>query len=149
MLSRTSWDITWEAMQGAMDSVSSHDVAAQTKPLDAARRKSAAISTHSRLLLDTGVTREGSALLTTAAACAYLPGVRCAGCRRGFSLAACSRNVLASQLGKRVLVVDKRNHIAGNAYDHLDEHGILVHRYGPHIFHTNAAHVVEYLSRFY
>lgn len=54
----------------------------------------------------------------------------------------------ASQLGRRVLVVDRRPHLAGNAYDDLDEHGVLVHRYGPHIFHTNAEPIVEYLSRF-
>ncbi len=55
---------------------------------------------------------------------------------------------LAEASGKRVLVVDKRPHVAGNAYDHLDEAGILVHRYGPHIFHTNSEQVVSYLSRF-
>jgi UDP-galactopyranose mutase len=55
---------------------------------------------------------------------------------------------LASQAGKRVLVVDKRDHVAGNAYDHLDAAGVLVHRYGPHIFHTNSDAVVDYLSRF-
>ena len=55
---------------------------------------------------------------------------------------------LASQLGARVLVVDKRPHIAGNAYDHHDDAGLLVHRYGPHIFHTNSADVFDYLSQF-
>ena len=55
---------------------------------------------------------------------------------------------LASQSGKRVLVCDRRPHIAGNAYDHHDEAGVLVHKYGPHIFHTNAARVVAYLSQF-
>ncbi|HMN23462.1 MAG TPA: UDP-galactopyranose mutase [Ignavibacteriaceae bacterium] len=55
---------------------------------------------------------------------------------------------LASQLNKKVLVVEKRNHIAGNAYDEYDEHGILVHRYGPHIFHTNSKEVFDYLSQF-
>jgi UDP-galactopyranose mutase len=55
---------------------------------------------------------------------------------------------LASQLNKKVLVVEKRNHIAGNAYDEYDEYGILVHRYGPHIFHTNSKEVFEYLSQF-
>jgi len=55
---------------------------------------------------------------------------------------------LASEAGQRVLVVDRRDHTAGNAYDYVDEHGVLVHRYGPHIFHTNAPRVVEYLSRF-
>ncbi len=55
---------------------------------------------------------------------------------------------LASQTGARVLVVDRRRHVAGNAYDHYDDDGLLVHRYGPHIFHTNAAHVFDYLSEF-
>jgi UDP-galactopyranose mutase len=55
---------------------------------------------------------------------------------------------LASQANKRVLVVDRRNHIGGNAYDHYDDAGLLVHRYGPHIFHTNSAEVYHYLSQF-
>lgn len=55
---------------------------------------------------------------------------------------------IASQLNKKVLVVEKRNHIGGNAYDEYDEHGILVHRYGPHIFHTNSKEVFDYLSQF-
>ncbi|MBV9266049.1 MAG: UDP-galactopyranose mutase, partial [Acidobacteriaceae bacterium] len=55
---------------------------------------------------------------------------------------------LARVHGKSVLVVDRRNHIAGNAYDHPNEKGILVHRYGPHIFHTNSEQVFEYLSQF-
>ncbi len=55
---------------------------------------------------------------------------------------------LASQLDKKVLIVEKRYHIGGNAYDEYDEHGILVHRYGPHIFHTNSKKVFDYLSQF-
>lgn len=55
---------------------------------------------------------------------------------------------LASQLGARVLVIDKRPHIAGNTHDPLNEDGLRYHRYGPHVFHTNAPHVVEYLSAF-
>ena len=55
---------------------------------------------------------------------------------------------LASQMGKKVLICDRRNHIAGNAYDHHDNAGVLVHKYGPHIFHTNSREVFEYLSRF-
>jgi UDP-galactopyranose mutase len=55
---------------------------------------------------------------------------------------------LAAGMGKRVLVVDKRSHIGGNTYDELNADGILVHRYGPHIFHTNSNKVVNYLSRF-
>nr|WP_314876057.1 UDP-galactopyranose mutase [uncultured Pseudomonas sp.] len=55
---------------------------------------------------------------------------------------------LSAGLGKRVLLIDRREHIGGNAYDHLDAAGVLVHRYGPHIFHTNAQRIVDYLSRF-
>jgi UDP-galactopyranose mutase len=55
---------------------------------------------------------------------------------------------LASQSNKKVLVVDRRHHIGGNAYDHYDNAGILVHKYGPHIFHTNSREVFEYLSQF-
>ena len=55
---------------------------------------------------------------------------------------------LAAGMGQRVLVVDRRPHVAGNAFDHLNEAGILIHRYGPHIFHTNSQTVVDYLSRF-
>ncbi|HET6228612.1 MAG TPA: UDP-galactopyranose mutase [Longimicrobiaceae bacterium] len=55
---------------------------------------------------------------------------------------------LAAGAGKKVLVVDRRTHVGGNAYDHYDDAGILVHRYGPHIFHTNSRDVFDYLSRF-
>jgi UDP-galactopyranose mutase len=55
---------------------------------------------------------------------------------------------LAAGLNQRVLVVERRDHIGGNAYDRLDEHGVMVHQYGPHIFHTNSDKVVAYLSRF-
>ena len=50
--------------------------------------------------------------------------------------------------GKKVLLIDRRDHIAGNASDHYNKHGILVHRYGPHIFHTNSEQVFQYLSQF-
>ncbi len=55
---------------------------------------------------------------------------------------------LASQAGKKVLILDKRSHIGGNAYDHYNDAGLLVHRYGPHIFHTNALAVFDYLGQF-
>lgn len=55
---------------------------------------------------------------------------------------------LASQSGKKVLVIDKRPHIGGNAYDYYNEDGILIHLYGPHIFHTNSPEVFGYLSNF-
>ena len=55
---------------------------------------------------------------------------------------------LAEEKGKKVLVVERRSHIAGNCYDLPDEYGVLIHEYGPHIFHTGMEEVYEYLSRF-
>jgi UDP-galactopyranose mutase len=55
---------------------------------------------------------------------------------------------LATRSNKKVLIIDKRSHIGGNAYDHYNEDGILVHKYGPHIFHTNSKEVFDYLGRF-
>lgn len=55
---------------------------------------------------------------------------------------------MARYHGKKVLLIDRRDHVGGNAYDHPNEHGILVHRYGPHIFHTNSEQVFQYLSQF-
>ena len=55
---------------------------------------------------------------------------------------------LATDAGLKVLVIDRRPHIAGNAYDRYDDAGILMHQYGPHIFHTNSSEIVDYLSRF-
>jgi UDP-galactopyranose mutase len=60
-------------------------------------------------------------------------------------------SVLAERLakaGKKVLIVDKRNHIGGNAYDFYNNDGILIHKYGPHIFHTNSREVYDYLGQF-
>ena len=55
---------------------------------------------------------------------------------------------LAERGGKRVLVLERRAHVGGNTYDRFDGHGVLIHQYGPHIFHTSSARVYEYLSRF-
>ncbi|WP_308302321.1 UDP-galactopyranose mutase [Bacillus sp. V5-8f] len=55
---------------------------------------------------------------------------------------------VATQLNKKVLIVEKRNHIGGNAYDSYDNQGILIHNYGPHIFHTKMKKVWDYLSEF-
>jgi UDP-galactopyranose mutase len=55
---------------------------------------------------------------------------------------------LASQRNERVLLIDRRSHIGGNAYDRFNEDGLLIHQYGPHIFHTNAQSIVDYLSQF-
>ncbi len=55
---------------------------------------------------------------------------------------------LANGSDKKILICDKRSHIGGNAYDCYDDNGVLIHKYGPHIFHTNSLEVFDYLSRF-
>lgn len=55
---------------------------------------------------------------------------------------------IATKLNKKVLIIEKRNHIGGNCYDFKDENNILIHKYGPHLFHTNDKEVVDYLSNF-
>jgi UDP-galactopyranose mutase len=64
----------------------------------------------------------------------------------GFAGAVCARQL--ADAGKRVCVVDRRNHIGGNAFDMRDTNGLLIHPYGPHIFHTNSERVFSYLSQF-
>ena len=66
----------------------------------------------------------------------------------GAGFAGCVIAERCAAAGKSVLLIDRREHIGGNAYDEKDDAGVLVHRYGPHIFHTNAPYVAEYLSRF-
>jgi UDP-galactopyranose mutase len=68
-------------------------------------------------------------------------------CGAGFTGAVLAER-LANELGKRVLLIDRRTHIGGNAYDCFDNAGVLIHKYGPHIFHTNSDRIVQYLSRF-
>ena len=65
----------------------------------------------------------------------------------GFSGAVIA-NLLASKLGEKVLVIDKKNHIAGNSFDYRDENGIMIHKYGSHIFHTNSEKVWTFLKQF-
>jgi UDP-galactopyranose mutase len=65
----------------------------------------------------------------------------------GFAGAVVARE-LVERKQKKVLIIERRDHIGGNAYDFCEEHGILIHKYGPHIFHTNNKRVYEYLSRF-
>ncbi|MCR5691661.1 MAG: UDP-galactopyranose mutase [Eubacterium sp.] len=65
----------------------------------------------------------------------------------GFAGATVARE-LAERRGHKVLVLDSRSHVGGNCYDLEDENGILIHQYGPHIFHTNIDRVYDYLSRF-
>lgn len=64
----------------------------------------------------------------------------------GFSGSVCAEQLASA--GNKILLIDKRKHIGGNAYDRLDIHGVLIHPYGPHIFHTNSKKVFAYLSKF-
>ena len=64
----------------------------------------------------------------------------------GFAGATVAR--ILAERGEKVKIIEKRPHIGGNCYDEYDEYGILVHKYGPHIFHTNDQDVFEFLSRF-
>lgn len=66
----------------------------------------------------------------------------------GAGFAGCVIAERCAAAGQSVLLVEKRDHIGGNAYDEKDAAGVLIHRYGPHIFHTNCAYVAEYLSQF-
>ena len=65
----------------------------------------------------------------------------------GFSGLTVAERVIAEQ-GKSCLIIEKRSHLGGNAYDFYDDHGVLIHKYGPHYFRTNSGKVLEYLSRF-
>lgn len=99
-------------------------------------------------LVDDAVNREHSVL--------HLPVMRSSRRRPAYDVvivgAGFAGSVLAERLaadgGQRVLLCDRRKHIGGNAYDEHDAAGILIHRYGPHIFHTNSDEIVSYLSRF-
>jgi UDP-galactopyranose mutase len=66
----------------------------------------------------------------------------------GAGFCGCTVAEQLASAGKKVLVIDKREHVAGNAYDSHDSHGVLTHRYGPHIFHTNSKRIFKYLSHY-
>jgi len=66
----------------------------------------------------------------------------------GAGVAGCVAARELAEAGKKVLILEQREHVGGNCYDELDEHGILIHKYGPHIFHTKDKRAYDYLSRF-
>ncbi|WP_242062971.1 UDP-galactopyranose mutase [Nostoc sp. FACHB-145] len=123
-LEQISWDRTWAAMMKLLDS------AIATRDLEDKANLNGAIAG-----------KQAPNVITREFVFDYLI------VGAGFSGSVIAER-LARESGKKVLVVDKRNHIGGNAYDHYDENGVLVHKYGPHIFHTNSREVFEYLSRF-
>lgn len=124
-LSTTSWDLTWSNMWKQVERVHPRHVVRQTEPVSSFRMAPTSVRirpvrSESLDYLIVGAGLAGSVLAER----------------------------LANGMGKRVLLIDKRCHIAGNTYDHYDAAGILVHKYGPHIFHTNSMEVVRYLSQF-
>jgi UDP-galactopyranose mutase len=124
LLRETSWDATWEHMIGLIDAV---------------RREARAASRRDAWTV---------ARFTTNA----VRSTRAAGFDYLIVGAGFAGSVLAERLAagsnKRVLLIDRRPHIGGNAYDRYDDAGLLIHQYGPHIFHTNSQQVAAYLSRF-
>ncbi len=144
LLSESSWDTTWQAMSGEIAKVSSsrpgkRSAGSETQQaLMHASHGTAPQVSQARL---EAMLRSSSPRSVRSERFDYLV------VGAGFAGSVIAER-LASQLGKRVLIIDKRDHVAGNAYDHVDRDGILVHKYGPHIFHTNSNSVVEYLSRF-
>ena len=121
-LSNTSWDRTWNSMSSEIDRVRKPRSSAQHKPevVTAYRLASRPVRTERYDYLVVGAGLAGGVLAER----------------------------LAHGMGKRVLIIDKRDHVGGNTFDYHNEAGILVHKYGPHIFHTNSAEVMQYLSKF-
>lgn len=120
MLAGSSWDETFLAMNALMDEAVTRRIVAELPPKRSHPQRSGAAFSLVYDYLIVGAGFAGSVLAER----------------------------LASDGNKRVLLCDRRPHIAGNAYDFHNEDGILVHRYGPHIFHTNSEVVLNYLSRF-
>jgi UDP-galactopyranose mutase len=119
VLAAMSWDTTWQAMAKLIDDAIEVKLS-QKKSAESLRMPS---RSHSPQTFDYLVVGAGFAGAVVA-------------------------ERLASQANKKVLIVDRRPHIAGNAFDHYNEDGVLVHKYGPHIFHTNSDRVFTYLSDF-
>ena len=124
-LSEGSWDKTWASMWKQIEDVQSRSAAMKLETVSAFRMAPTTVK------VKQGRNERFDYLVVGA----------------GFAGAVLAER-LANVLGKKVLVVDKRDHIGGNTFDYLDDAGILVHKYGPHIFHTNSTEVVQYLSRF-
>ncbi len=119
-LAQSSWDATFQNMSALVDMAVARNAEPASLPEKVAMRKYGRVAADDYDYLIVGAGFAGSVIAER----------------------------LAADSGKKVLVCDKRPHIGGNAYDHHDAAGILVHKYGPHIFHTNSEDVFAYLSRF-
>ena len=141
-LAGSSWDATWAAMRKQIQQASPSNEPA----FDDGLAGGSASASHAVLPLVAALHLESISLRPSLAKTSREPfDYVIVGA--GFAGSVLAER-LASQAGKRVLILDKRDHIGGNAYDFYNEAGILVHKYGPHIFHTNSEAVFSYLSRF-
>ncbi len=156
-LAQSSWDSTWAGMQREMERAlaSRHTYASHTG-VEAGTRKAPATAAHAAA--PHASLSAPSALANFRLRSMATPEPTTSRAHRtehfdyvvvgaGFAGSVLAER-LASQLDKRILLIDRRDHIAGNAYDFFNSSGILIHQYGPHIFHTNSDEVVNYLSKF-
>ena len=133
-LAELSWDKTYARMAALVDEAvvrHSQEAAAHAKPAPTPTPPSPNASVASPAVLPAGRKSHFDALIVGA----------------GFAGSVIAER-LAAGCNKRVLLIDRRPHVAGNAFDVHDEAGVLIHQYGPHIFHTNSDEIVRYLSRF-
>jgi UDP-galactopyranose mutase len=147
-LSHSSWDRTWSEMEAQIDLVSRSVKGAAIANFGAGTKSNRPLLTTLTAEATIGTMPRPSLLNGRS------PSIRSRSEKydyvvvgAGFAGAVLAER-LARSLGKRILIIDKRDHIAGNAYDCYNADGILIHRYGPHIFHTNSNDVVNYLSQF-
>ncbi len=130
-LAATSWDTTWSSMWAEVERVLA-GAAPIPQPISISTRTVTLTTTESASRPHRSIRQNSYDYLVVGA---------------GFAGSVLAER-LANVMGKRILLIDKRDHVGGNTFDYHDKAGILVHRYGPHIFHTNSADVMEYLSQF-
>ena len=138
-LAESSWDSTWSAMQQLMERARP-SISAGCQFVGTGLPESKMAAAEVRGLRSPLPARTAYRPLRTETFDSIVVGA-------GFAGSVLAER-LATQRNERVLVIDKRDHIAGNAYDFCNEDGILIHKYGPHIFHTSSEKVLTYLSRF-
>ena len=146
-LSELSWDKTYARMAALVDEAAVRK--SQSAAHSAAVRSTAAHASSAQ-------TAPGAVGLAQSSAAVAAPAVLAAGRRSHYDYlivgAGFAGSVIAERLAagsdKKVLLIDRRPHVGGNAYDVHDDAGVLIHQYGPHIFHTNSDEIVRHLSRF-
>lgn len=128
----TSWDKTWKAMWSEVERLLARAATASSQSIAPGTEAVHALARQNVTRTVTSLRQNSFDYLVVGA---------------GFAGSVLAER-LATTMDKRILLIDKRDHVGGNTFDYFDQAGILVHRYGPHIFHTNSAEVMEYLSQF-